>query len=162
MKQRVLLMVNGEKREVFIKPNFTLIEVLRENLSLKGTKEACGNGECGACTVLMDGIPVNSCITLAIEAEGKEIETIEGLSNGGNLHPLQKAFIDHHSFQCGFCTPGVIMAAKSLLDRNPEPTEKEVRHAVAGNICRCTGYDNIVDGILNATKQINKMKGGNQ
>ena len=162
MKTRILLKVNGERHEVFIEPNRTLLDVLREELLLKGVKEACGAGECGACTVLMDGKPVNSCITLAVEAEGREIETIEGLSNGGNLHPLQKSFIEHHSFQCGFCTPGIIMTAKAFLDRNPEPTEEEITNGIAGNICRCTGYDNIVDGILNAAKGINKMRGGNQ
>ena len=162
MKTRILLKVNGERREVFIEPNRTLLDVLREELLLKGVKEACGAGECGACTVLVDGKPVNSCITLAVEAEGREVETIEGLSNGGNLHPLQKSFIEHHSFQCGFCTPGIIMTAKALLDRNPEPTEEEITNGIAGNICRCTGYDNIVDGILNAATGINKMRGGNQ
>ncbi|MEA2038203.1 MAG: (2Fe-2S)-binding protein [Thermodesulfobacteriota bacterium] len=156
MKRGILLSVNGERREVFIEPNRTLLDVLREELSLTGVKEACGRGECGACTVLVDGNPVNSCITLAVEAEGKEIETIEGLSNGGDLHPLQEAFIEHHSFQCGFCTPGIIMTAKAFLDRNPEPTEEEIKNAVAGNICRCTGYDNIVDGILNAAEEIKK------
>lgn len=156
MKRGILLSVNGERREVFIEPNRTLLDVLREDLSLTGVKEACGRGECGACTVLVDGKPVNSCITLAVEAEGKEIETIEGLSNGGDLHPLQEAFIEHHSFQCGFCTPGIIMTAKAFLDRNPEPTEEEIKNAVAGNICRCTGYDNIVDGILNAAEEIKK------
>lgn len=156
MKRGILLSVNGEKRGVFIEPNSTLLDVLREELSLTGVKEACGKGECGACTVLVDGNPVNSCITLALEAEGKEIETIEGLANGGDLHPLQEAFIEHHSFQCGFCTPGIIMTAKAFLDRNPDPTEPEIKNAIAGNICRCTGYDNIVDGILNAAKEINK------
>lgn len=156
MKSRVALIVNGEKHEVFIEPNATLLDILREELSLTGAKDACGNGECGACTVIMDGKPVNSCITLAVEAEGKRIETIEGLSNGNNLHPLQKAFIDNHSFQCGFCTPGIIMTAKALLDRNPGPTEEKIKNAISGNICRCTGYDNIVDGILNAAKKINK------
>lgn len=156
MKRGILLSVNGERREVFIEPNRTLLDVLREDLSLTGVKEACGRGECGACTVLVDGKPVNSCITLAVEAEGKEIETIEGLSNGGDLHPLQEAFIEHHSFQCGFCTPGIIMTAKAFLDRNHEPTEEEIKNAVAGNICRCTGYDNIVDGILNAAEEIKK------
>lgn len=156
MKRGISLSVNGERREVFIEPNRTLLDVLREDLSLTGVKEACGRGECGACTVLVDGKPVNSCITLAVEAEGKEIETIEGLSNGGDLHPLQEAFIEHHSFQCGFCTPGIIMTAKAFLDRNPEPTEEEIKNAVAGNICRCTGYDNIVDGILNAAEEIKK------
>ncbi len=154
MKRSVLLRINGERHEVYIKPNRTLLEVLREDLLLTGAKEACGAGECGTCTVLVDGKPVNSCITLAMEAEGKEIETIEGLSKGGDLHPLQEAFIDHHAFQCGFCTPGMIMTAKAFLNRKPGPTKQEIRNAIAGNICRCTGYENAVDAILNAAKEM--------
>jgi len=147
VKRRVLLMVNGEKHEVFIKPNCTLLEVLRKEFKLTGTKKACGIGACGACTVLVNGKPVNSCITLAVEAEGYEILTIEGLTKEGTLHPLQKAFIEHHAFQCGFCTPGMIMTAKALLDRNPEPTEDEIKSAISGNLCRCTGYMNIIKAI---------------
>ena len=154
MKRSVLLRINGERHEVYIKPNRTLLEVLREDLLLTGAKEACGAGECGTCTVLVDGKPVNSCITLAMEAEGKEIETIEGLSKGGDLHPLQEAFIDHHAFQCGFCTPGMIMTAKAFLNRKPGPAKQEIRNAIAGNICRCTGYENAVDAILNAAKEM--------
>lgn len=154
MKRSVLLTVNGERHEVFIGPNLTLLELLREELNLKGAKEACGIGACGACTVLMDGKPVNACIVLALEAEGKEIETIEGLAKGNDLHPLQRSFIDHYSFQCGFCTPGTIMTAKAFLHRNPEPSRDEVKNGIAGNICRCTGYENIVDGILNAAKEM--------
>ncbi len=154
MKRSVLLRINGERHEVYIKPNRTLLEVLREDLLLTGAKEAWGAGECGTCTVLVDGKPVNSCITLAMEAEGKEIETIEGLSKGGDLHPLQEAFIDHHAFQCGFCTPGMIMTAKAFLNRKPGPTKQEIRNAIAGNICRCTGYENAVDAILNAAKEM--------
>ena len=129
MKKRVVLRVNGEDHEVFIRPNRTLLEVLRQDLHLTGAKEACGIGACGACTVLVDGSPVNSCITLAIDVEGKEIETIEGMAQGDHLHPLQKAFINHHAFQCGFCTPGMIMAAKALLQRNSVPTEEEIKKA---------------------------------
>ncbi len=154
MKRMVLLRVNGERHEVYIKPNRTLLEVLREDLLLTGAKEACGAGECGTCTVLVDGKPVNSCITLAMEAEGKEIETIEGLSKGGDLHPLQEAFIDYHAFQCGFCTPGMIMTAKAFLNRSTEPKKEDIRNAIAGNICRCTGYENAVDAILNAAKEM--------
>ena len=154
MKRNVLLRVNGERHEVYIKPNRTLLEVLREDLLLTGAKEACGAGECGACTVVVDGKPVNSCIMLAVEAEGKEIETIEGLSKEGDLHPLQKAFISHHAFQCGFCTSGMIMTAKAFLNRKPGPTKQEIRNAIAGNICRCTGYENAVDAIFNATKEM--------
>lgn len=154
MKRSVLLRVNGERHEIYIKPNRTLLEALRKDLLLTGAKEACGAGECGACTVLVGGKPVNSCIMLAVEAEGKEIETIEGLSKGGDLHPLQEAFIDHHAFQCGFCTPGMIMTAKAFLNRKPGPTKQEIRDAIAGNICRCTGYENAVDAILNSAKEM--------
>ena len=155
-KERVLLRVNGEDHEVLIKSNRTLIEVLRQDLHLTGTKEACGIGACGACTVLVNGKPVHSCITLAEEVEGKEVETIEGLAQGGKLHPLQKAFMDYHAFQCGFCTPGMIMAAKALLNRNLRPTEQEVKSAISGNLCRCTGYGNIVEAILSAAREIEK------
>ena len=153
MKRSVLLIVNGERHEVFIEPNRTLLGVLREELSLTGAKEACGSGECGACVVLLDGKPVNSCITLAMEAEEKKIQTIEGLPKGRHLHPLQQSFIDHHAFQCGFCTPGMIMTAKSFLDRNSDPTKDEIRNGIAGNICRCTGYENIVDAVLKAAQE---------
>jgi carbon-monoxide dehydrogenase small subunit len=155
-KKRVLLRVNGEDHEVLIKSNRTLIEVLRQDLHLTGAKEACGIGACGACTVLVNGKPVHSCITLAEEVEGKEVETIEGLAQGGKLHPLQKAFMDYHAFQCGFCTPGMIMAAKALLNRNLRPTEQEVKSAISGNLCRCTGYGNIVEAILSTAREIEK------
>ena len=157
MKKKIVLRVNGEDHEVWIKPNRTLLEVLRENLRLTGAKEACGIGACGACTVLVNGKPFNSCITLAAEVEGKEIETIEGLTQKGKLHPLQKAFINHHAFQCGFCTPGMIMAAKALLQRKTAPTEEEIEQALSGNLCRCTGYANITDAILSAAEE---MKNG--
>jgi carbon-monoxide dehydrogenase small subunit len=156
IKKRVLLRVNGEDHEVLIKSNRTLIEVLRQDLHLTGAKEACGMGACGACTVLVNGKPVHSCITLAEEVEGKEVETIEGLAQGGKLHPLQKAFMDYHAFQCGFCTPGMIMAAKALLNRNLRPTEQEVKSAISGNLCRCTGYGNIVEAILSTVREIEK------
>jgi carbon-monoxide dehydrogenase small subunit len=158
VKRRVLLRVNGEKYEVLIKPSYTLLEVLRNELKLTGTKEACGIGACGACTVLVKGKPVNSCITLAVEADGDEILTIEGLTKEGRLHPLQKTFIDHHAFQCGFCTPGMIMTAKALLDRNPEPTEDEIRSAISGNLCRCTGYMNIIKAISSTVKETIRKK----
>jgi carbon-monoxide dehydrogenase small subunit len=156
-KKWVLLRVNGEGHEVLIKSNRTLIDVLRQDLHLTGAKEACGMGACGACTVLVNGKPVHSCITLVEEVEGKEVETIEGLAQGGELHPLQKAFIDDHAFQCGFCTPGMIMTAKALLKRNPQPSEEEVKNAISGNLCRCTGYGNIVKAILSAAKEIGKQ-----
>ena len=158
MKRRAVLRVNGEGYEVFIKANRTLLEVLRQDLHLTGAKEACGIGACGACTVLVDGSPVNSCITLAVDVEGKEIETIEGLAQGDHLHPLQKAFINHHAFQCGFCTPGMIMAAKALLQRNNVPTEEEIKKALSGNLCRCTGYVNITNAILSAAEEIRKNR----
>ena len=152
MKQLVTLRVNGETYELPVDVRRTLLEVLRDELNLTGTKEGCGTGDCGACTVLLDGIPIASCLTLAVEAQGKEISTIEGLARDGQLHPLQRAFIDHGAIQCGFCTPGIIMSAKALLDKTPQPTEAEAREAVSGNYCRCTGYTKIVEAIL-ATSQ---------
>jgi len=146
-KQRITLQVNGEVHEVYAFPNMTLLEVLREELHLTGAKESCGQGACGACTVLLDGLPVRSCLLLAREAEGRQVVTIEGLASGGKLHPIQEAFIEHHAIQCGFCAPGMILTAKALLDRTPDPTEGEIRRALAGNICRCTGYVKIVEAI---------------
>ena len=133
-----------------VEPWQTLLDTLRYDLGLTGTKEGCGDGNCGSCTVLLDGQAVNSCLVLAIEADGHEITTIEGLCQGGKLHPLQQAFIDEGAVQCGFCTPGMILTAKALLDSNPHPTEVEVRLAITGNLCRCTGYDKIVRAILKA------------
>ncbi len=147
-KQLIELKVNGELCEVLVEPKTTLLQALRENLGLTGTKQGCNAGDCGACTVLIDNHPVVSCLTLAIEAQGKEILTIEGLDQQGRLHPLQQAFIDHYAVQCGFCTPGMILSAKALLDRNSHPTEEEVREAISGNLCRCTGYVKIVEAIL--------------
>jgi carbon-monoxide dehydrogenase small subunit len=151
-KQLIELKINGDTYEVAIDPRRTLVEVLRDDLDLTGTKESCGDGDCGACTVLMNGQPVNSCLTLALEAQGKDILTIEGVAQNGQLHPIQQAFIDHFAVQCGFCTPGMILSAKALLDRNPHPTEEEVRKAIAGNLCRCTGYVKIVEAILAAAE----------
>jgi len=148
MKQPVTLRVNGETYELSINVRRTLLEVLRDELNLTGTKEGCGTGDCGACTVLVDGVPITSCLTLAIEAQGREIATIEGLAKDGQPHPIQRAFIEHGAIQCGFCTPGMIMSAKVLLDKNPQPTEAEVREAISGNYCRCTGYTKIVEAIL--------------
>ncbi len=139
--------VNGTSHRIQIEPHRTLLEVLREKLHLTGTKEGCGLGDCGSCTVLIDGKPVLSCITLASEVEGKEILTIEGLVTGDSLDPLQEAFINHGAVQCGFCTPGMIMTAKALLAEKKHPTEEEIRKAIAGNLCRCTGYVKIVDAI---------------
>jgi len=153
MRRDIMLSVNGEKYPVAVEDNRTLLSVLREELALTGTKEGCGAGECGACTVLFDGKPVNSCLVLAVEAEGHEITTIEGLSKDGILHPIQEAFIRHQGVQCGFCTPGMIMSAKALLDRNPNPSEEEIKEAIAGNLCRCTGYFPIIEAIKDVAKR---------
>jgi len=154
MKQLIELRVNEENYEVEIEPWRTLLEVLRDNLGLTGVKKACDRGDCGACTVIIEGKPVVSCLTLAIEAQGKEILTIEGLAKNGILHPLQQAFVEHGAIQCGFCTPGMIMAAKALLDENPKPSEAEVRRGIAGNLCRCTGYAKIVEAILVVSQKL--------
>ena len=140
--------INGKEHEIVSGPGTTLVDVLRYELRLTGTKEGCGTGNCGSCTVLVDGKAVNSCLVIAGEVEGKEITTIEGLSRQGKLHPLQQAFINEGAVQCGFCTPGVILTAKAFLDSNPHPTESQVRQAIAGNLCRCTGYDKIVRAIM--------------
>jgi carbon-monoxide dehydrogenase small subunit len=147
MQQQIELKVNGETYQTLIEPHRTLLEVLRENLGLTGSKEMCNKGDCGGCTVIMDGKPVLSCLALAIEAEGKEIVTIEGLSDGFELHPIQQAFVDHGAIQCGYCTPGFIMSAKALLDRNPNPTEDEIKEGISNNVCRCTGYVQIIEAI---------------
>lgn len=151
MKRRIELKVNQEIYELEVEPRSTLVKVIRENLGLTGTKCGCERGECGSCTILLDGLPVNSCLILAVEAEGSEILTIEGLARDERLHVLQKNFVEHGAIQCGFCTPGMIMTAKGLLDMNPRATEEEVRQAIAGNFCRCTGYAQIVKSILLST-----------
>ena len=143
--------VNKQEYEIAGDPGRTLLDVLRYDLGLTGTKEGCGTGNCGACTVLIDGQAVNSCLVLVGEAVGKEIMTIEGLANGDKLHPVQQAFIDEGAVQCGFCTPGMILTAKSFLDNNPRPTESQIREAIAGNLCRCTGYDKIVRATMRAS-----------
>jgi carbon-monoxide dehydrogenase small subunit len=145
--KEIKLNVNGQQYELTVSSWRTLLEVIREELGLTGTKEGCGMGECGACTVIMDGKTVNSCLVLAAEADGKNIITIEGLTKDDRLHPIQQAFIDHGGFQCGFCTPGIIMSAKALLDANPKPTEEEIRKGISGNFCRCTGYTKIIESI---------------
>jgi carbon-monoxide dehydrogenase small subunit len=152
-KQTIRLRINAEEYELHISANETLLEVLRERLSLTGAKEGCQDGSCGACTVLLDGKPVRSCLILAVEAEGHDIVTIEGLAPSEELHPIQEAFINHGGVQCGFCTPGLILTAKALIDNNPEPTETEVKEAISGNLCRCTGYTKIVKSIIAATKR---------
>jgi carbon-monoxide dehydrogenase small subunit len=147
IKRFIKLTINEELHELVINVNRTLLEVLREDLLLTGTKESCGQGVCGSCTILLDGLPVRSCLLLAVEAEGRVITTIEGLSRGEKLHPVQDAFIEHHAIQCGFCSPGMIITTTALLKKNPKPTEDEIRHAISGNICRCTGYAKIVDAV---------------
>lgn len=156
MKQLIRLIVNEEPYEVMIKPSETLLEVLKNKLGLTGAKHACDTGKCGACTVLIDGKPVRSCLTLAISVRDREITTIEGLAKGEELHPLQRAFIEHGAVQCGFCTPGMILFTKSFLEENPEPQEEEIRKALSGNICRCTGYVKIIEAIQAAAKEMAK------
>lgn len=154
--------VNDKEYNIDINPEMRLIDVLRNKLGLTGVKEGCGEGECGACTVIMDGEAVNSCLVMAVQARGKKIITIEGLEKNGELDPLQSAFIENGAVQCGYCTPGMIMSAKALLLKNPNPTEEEIREAIAGNICRCTGYNNIVKAIKTASNNIDKdMRGYN-
>lgn len=157
MKKHISFKINGREESLNVDCDKTLLKMIREDLYMTGTKEGCGEGECGACTIIIDGVAVNSCLMLAPEADGKEILTIEGLSENGELSTLQKMFIEHHAFQCGFCTPGMIMSAKALLDKNPNPTRDEVKEAIAGNLCRCTGYQQIIEAI-EATSQLTKVK----
>jgi carbon-monoxide dehydrogenase small subunit len=157
MKQEeIVLRVNGINYKVSVEPRRTLVEVLRETLGLTGTKKSCNEGECGACTVIVDGKPVASCLMLAVDAQGKDILTIEGISEGEKLHPIQEAFLKHGAIQCGFCTPGMVMSAKALLDENPKPTIAEIRRAISGNLCRCTGYQHIIDSIMAASKMTDR------
>jgi carbon-monoxide dehydrogenase small subunit len=149
--ETLTMQLNGEKVTILIEPDALLLDVLRQHLGLTGTKEACGEGECGACTVLLDGQPVTSCLLPALKAHGRDVCTVEGLTSGGELHPLQKSFIEHGAVQCGYCTPGMLMSAKALLDRNPHPTEQEIKEAISGNLCRCTGYVKIVEAIKAAS-----------
>ena len=155
MKQRVACIINGEAHDVELEPYRSLLDVLRSEIGLTGTKKGCDVGDCGACTVILNGRPVNSCLVLGVEAKGASIETIEGLAGAaGELHPLQESFIKLGGAQCGFCTPGILMMAKALLDENPHPTDDEIRFGIAGNICRCTGYTKIVEAIQAAAKQL--------
>lgn len=149
-KIHVTTKINGDTQEYLCDPEETLLDVLRDRLGLTGSKEGCGTGDCGACSVTLDGRLVCSCLVLGAEADGAEIETIEGMAHGEQLHPLQRRFIDHAALQCGICTPGLLVAAKSLLERNPDPTEEEARYWLAGNLCRCTGYDKIIRAVLAA------------
>jgi len=150
MDMTIKFTLNGKPTQVEVPPHWTLLRLLREKLGLTGTKEGCGIGECGACTVLLDGNPVNSCLILAPKIEGRKIETIEGLGSREALHPLQQSFIEHGAVQCGFCTPGILMSSKALLDRNPHPTREEVKGAISGHLCRCTGYQQIIEAIEKA------------
>ncbi len=152
-KTAMSLDVNNETHDIVAYPNRTLLEVLRDDLHLTGTKESCGEGVCGSCTVLIDGTPVRSCLTLAVAVQGKKIMTIEGLSVGEKLHPLQEAFVNHHAIQCGFCSPGMILTSYALLTENPNPTEEEIRHAISGNVCRCTGYAKIVEAVKSLAEE---------
>ncbi len=153
---RVTATVNGDDAEFLCQPDETLLEALRDRLRLTGSKEGCATGDCGACSVMFDGRLVCSCLVLAAEAEGRTVDTIEGMADGGALHPLQQKFIDHAALQCGICTPGFLIAAKALLETNPDPTEMEVRYSLAGNLCRCTGYDKIVRAVLDAAEDMRR------
>lgn len=146
--------VNGDEYQFVVDPRETLLDALRDRMGLTGAKEGCGTGDCGACTVNIDGRPVCSCLVLAAEAEGKKITTVEGMADGETLHPLQQKFIDHAALQCGICTPGILVAAKALLDENPDPTETEVRYWLAGNLCRCTGYDKIIRAVMETAAEM--------
>jgi len=151
-KHPINLTVNGDLYELFVEPRKTLLAVIRDIIGLTGTKEGCSTGDCGACTVIVDGEPITSCMMLAVSANGREVTTIEGISSPGQLHPVQQAFVEKGGYQCGFCTPGFIMAAKALLDDNPNLPEDKMRHALGGNICRCTGYTKIIEAVMSAAE----------
>ena len=157
MLYELSLSVNGTPMSLAVEPHLTLLELLRDALGLTGTKEGCGAGNCGACTVLLDGKPVNSCLLLAAEADGSQVITVEGLTDNGDLHPVQEALVTRGGLQCGFCTPGVILSSVVLLKRNPRPTEAEIRDALAGNLCRCTGYDKIVRAVQAAAGEVSHV-----
>ena len=154
MKEVIELTVNGEYREVLVRPNDLLVDVLRDEILLTGTKKGCGEGDCGACTVLLDGAPALACLTLAIACAGKRIETLEGLSENGKLHPIQQTFVEKGAIQCGYCTPGMILSAKALLAKNENPTNEEIKYGMAGNSCRCTGYKKIIDAVSEAAGRL--------
>jgi carbon-monoxide dehydrogenase small subunit len=150
MEHQIQMIINGEPVTAQVQAHQTLLGFLRDELNLTGAKEGCGDGECGACTVIVDGVPVRSCLVLAVEVDGASIETIEGLSDGTRLHPIQEAFVEAGAIQCGFCTPGLVLAVKALLDRNPRPTEEQIREALSGHLCRCTGYETIFRAVRTA------------
>ena len=158
-RKKITLHVNGDVYRLEIPVNCTLLSALRDDVGLQGTKEGCGSGDCGACTVLLDGKPVNSCLVLAVTADGRQVTTVEGLSKDDKLHPLQEAFIQEGAVQCGFCTPGMLLTAKGLLDENPMPSEGEIRKALAGNLCRCTGYVRIVKAVQKAAANMAQSRG---
>jgi carbon-monoxide dehydrogenase small subunit len=154
MKRLIGLTINGKMHEVAVEPNLTLLDLLRYELGLTGTKKGCDEGDCGACTVILDGKPVSSCLILAVQANGREVLTIEGVETDQGLHPIQQAFVDHGAVQCGYCTPGMILSAKALLEKNPKPDEAEIRTALSGNLCRCTGYQKIVEAVKDASDKM--------
>jgi len=160
MKKIIAVLVNGERYEKEVAVQKSLLDFLREDLNLTGTKKGCDNGDCGSCTVLLNGKAISSCIALAVEADGCEILTIEGMAKGNGLHPIQTAFVESGAIQCGYCTPGMVMAAKALLDNNPNPSETEIREAVVGHLCRCTGYDQIIKAIKKAADYLNENEPG--
>lgn len=163
MKKQILqVTVNGVFHEVATLPDRTLLELLREDLQLTGTKQGCGEGDCGACTVLLDGDIVNACLVLALQAEGRQVMTIEALADGAELHPIQQSFVDHGAIQCGFCSPGMILAAKAILDRDPRPSEAAIRTGISGNLCRCTGYQKIVEAIQDASSRLSSGREGGE
>ena len=151
-KTHITAILNGEEAEFLCEPRQSLLEVLRETLGLMGAKEGCNNGNCGSCNIILDGVLVNSCLVLAVEIQGRSVITIEGIATSNGLHPLQQKFVEHAALQCGYCTPGFIVAGKALLDQNPNPSEQEVREWLAGNLCRCTGYDRIVRAVMDAAQ----------
>ncbi|MBI2754958.1 MAG: (2Fe-2S)-binding protein [Betaproteobacteria bacterium] len=161
MKRLIQLHVNGQTHDLVVHPARTLLDVLRDQLGLTGAKRGCGLGACGACTVLLDGRPAAACLTLALEAADQEVLTIEGLAEGGTLHPVQEAFVESGAVQCGFCTPGMVLSAKTLLDRCPDPKPQEIREALAGNVCRCTGYVKIIEAVSIAARRMREAAGGN-
>jgi carbon-monoxide dehydrogenase small subunit len=157
-RRHISTTVNGDAAEFLAEPSATLLDALRDNLGLTGSKEGCGSGDCGACSVILDGRLVCSCLVLAVEAEGRRVETIEGMAEGGTLHPLQQKFLEHAALQCGFCTPGLLVAAKALLETNPDPTESEARYWLAGNLCRCTGYDKVIRAVMAAAAHMRQVR----
>jgi carbon-monoxide dehydrogenase small subunit len=157
-RRHVSAVVNGDPVDFLTHPGATLLDALRDELALTGSKEGCGSGDCGACSVIVDGRLVCSCLMLAAEAEGRRIETIEGMAEGSELHPLQRKFLEHAALQCGFCTPGLLVAAKALIEANPEPTESEARYWLAGNLCRCTGYDKVIRAVMDAAAEMRQAR----